>query len=260
MPVPSNGESSPVTAPTPVPAAARCRPDRRQLLVSVRNVAEMRVAADFADIVDFKEPAHGPLAAVDPSVWEDAVGANASRPASAQLSAALGEFEQAATIARQVPAHFSFAKVGPSGFRDPRRLSEMWRGIRQSLPSSVELVAVAYADFERAGCVSPETVASLAAEQGIQRCLIDTFTKDGRSTLDWLDLNRIQRISERMEATNTWWTLAGSLQLQHLERLREAGVQPDCLGVRGAVCADGRVGTLDAHRVRLWRETIEAAE
>lgn len=275
----------PVTNPLETPPGPAERPDRSgcagsqrprrgtwQLLVSVRSAEEARTAlCSSVDVVDLKEPRRGALAPVETRLWQQVAelrqrlspgepveGTPAGTSRGVPLSAALGERAEAVSVAAAVPSSFAFAKAGPSGCRTRGELLSLWQQIRRQLPGATELVAVAYADHRQAGCLPPESILQAAAEFGIRRALIDTFTKDGRSTLDHLGTPRLRDLSQLAVSCRLWWVLAGSLRLDMLSRCAAAGIAPDCVGVRGDVCRHDRTGRLDVERIRLWQEEIRA--
>jgi uncharacterized protein (UPF0264 family) len=232
-----------------------------QLLVSVRSRAEMEsVIGAGADIVDLKEPKAGPLAPTDPSLWEWAANHRKSiaRADSPKFSAALGEPDEAIACASRLPGEFDFAKAGPSGCGDRNRLWRLWEQVRGRLDDRIELVAVAYADFQVAGCPAPETVFRMAKEFGLRRCLLDTYRKDGRSSIEQLGMESLKRLAETAESQSLWWALAGSIRRTDPRRLDQNGIIPNCFGVRGDVCAGTREGTLQSERVRAWRSELDA--
>lgn len=232
-----------------------------KLLVSVRNLKEFRSVRDVGvDVIDLKEPRKGPLAPVDPSFWIDAAGALGPSPVPSRclLSAALGESAEARSVARDVPASFSFAKVGPSGCSSRSLLRQVWGEVREDLDDRVELVAVAYADSDDADCLTPEQVFVEAAEAGFRWCLIDTYTKNGRSSLDHLGTMRLQRLSLLSVQLRMRWALAGSIGRTHLAQLAAEGIDPDFVGVRGDVCHRDRTGELDPQQVRLWQQALRS--
>ncbi len=237
-------------------------PASPKLLVSVRDRNEMDMAIEAgADIVDFKEPRRGPLAPADRELWHHAAS-RWDRPVQSDqermpwLSAALGECEEANSIAHAVPFAFDFAKVGPSGCRNASRVIDLWAEIRCQLDDSIELVAVAYADWGVAGCPDPETLFDLASSQGFRRILIDTFQKDGRSTEDHIGTKGLVRLSRLACRHRLWWTLAGSVTASCVSKLAGHGVSPDCYGVRGDVCRNGRGGELCSDRIAEWKTVL----
>ncbi|MCC9658157.1 (5-formylfuran-3-yl)methyl phosphate synthase [Rhodopirellula halodulae] len=249
---------------SPRPSDLDCRPSasekskrKSRLLVSVRNLHEAQLAVDGGvDIVDFKEPLRGALAACDPHVWSEAVAAFAG--AGVMLSAALGESESAMQVASQVPAEFTFAKAGPSGCRSGEWLQRLWDQL--PVPESVALVPVAYADHETATTITPEEVLDAVIESGRSRLLIDTFVKDGRRLPDHLDRQRLTDILQKAQAHDVWVALAGSVRLREKHRLEREGCFPDCWGVRGDVCDNSdRCGLIDPGKISLWRRSCRTA-
>lgn len=225
-----------------------------QLLISVRSEQEIDAAiAGGADIVDLKEPSNGALAPTSVQLW-DSVSRKAHQYNSVRFSAALGESREAVSIAQSLPETFTFAKVGPSGCNTSDRMIGMWSNVSQRLNPAIELVAVAYADHEASKSLPAETVFSLAAEFGMRRCLIDTRVKDGRTTIDHLGMDGLQRLALCANENRLWWALAGSMRQDQVESLRGNFIQPDCFGVRGDVCKSGREGTLSASRVMQWKQ------
>jgi len=225
-----------------------------RLLVSVRSEQEIDTAIDGgADIIDLKEPRNGPLAPTETEIWES-VSRRATDPTSIQFSAALGESKDALAIASSVPKQFAFAKVGPSDCDTAIGLRQLWSEVRKRLDPKIELVAVAYADHGASNGLPAETVFSLAADFGFDRCLIDTYAKDGRSTIDHLGIDGIEQLSLIAKKNQLWWALAGSICLDQATTLYRHSLNPDCFGVRGDVCEGGRTGELSILRVRRWKE------
>lgn len=228
-----------------------------KLLVSVRNRGELAtVLAGGVDIIDLKDPVRGPLAPADAELWSYAAALWEELRPSSTLSAALGERADAIQIASRLPSAFAFAKVGPSGCGSEDALGDLWAAVRRQLGGRVELVAVAYADFQAARSLPPGKIFQLAAAVGMQRCLIDTFIKDGRSTLDHLGVDSLASLANAAKETGLWWTLAGSINVNCVSLLRRHAVLPDCFGVRGDVCRQGRAGVLSSDRVKIWKESL----
>ncbi len=227
-----------------------------QLLVSVRDLSEARVAISAGvDIVDLKEPHEGPLAPVESAIWRDVADFSDSVENGVVLSAALGEAEQARAIVDQIPEPFSFAKAGPSQCRNGQQLQQLWADVRSELEAT-ELVAVAYADSSPADCMPVEDIIVEAEKAGLKRCLIDTFTKDGRSTLDHFDLERLSKIGGLCSELGLWWALAGSIRLDQLDVIARLRFPPSCIGVRGDVCTHDRTSTLCEDRILQWQASL----
>jgi uncharacterized protein (UPF0264 family) len=228
-----------------------------KLLVSIRNRDELAaVMAVGVDIIDLKEPRRGPLAPADAELWSHAASLWSAGSPTSLLSAALGERADAIQIAGRLPSAFAFAKVGPSGCRSAGDMRDLWAAVGERLDDRIELVAVAYADFQAARSLHPEAIFQLAAKAGFARCLIDTCVKDGRSTLDHLGMDGLASLASVATEAGLWWTLAGSIRVDCVSLLRQHAVWPDCLGVRGDVCRRGRAGTLSSQRVTIWKESL----
>ena len=210
--------------------------------------------AAFVDIIDLKEPSRGPLAAVDPHLMEQ-IAQQCTSFEHLKLSVALGESTEAVVPAGELPETVKFAKMGVSGIRSVTELVDKWHDVRLRLPASTDLVAVAYADHKAANCLSPQDVLATAIEFGLSRILIDTFEKTGRSSLQAMTKESLASFASRA-GNRMWWAMAGSLNEQSLQRMSELGIAPNCLGVRGQVCEQGRASNLSIERCREWRNAV----
>lgn len=232
------------------------------LLVSVRDQDELlEVRKSAVKIIDLKEPRLGPLAPADESFWRiaDQLWQQTSGETAFLLSAALGEQEQAKRVATSLPGSFAFAKVGPSGCGTPANLCALWDQIRQSLSETTELVAVAYADWKSANCLPPDVIFRLAGAHGFKRCLIDTYKKDGKSTVDHLGYEVLNDLHQIVGQQRQWWTLAGSIRRPVVDELQDLGWLPDCFGIRGDVCLGTRTTRVDHDLVQAWCKRLSRA-
>ncbi len=223
-----------------------------RLLVSVMDPGEVGAAlAGGADIVDVKDPTAGPLGAPAPHVIR-AVRAALPRPY--LMSAALGDAIQfsdslAGSARDAAKNQVDFVKVGLVGGR--RYAEELLRrlvDVTGEVNPETRVVALAYADSRRDISVSPFSLPGLAAAAGAHAVMLDTEHKDGISLLGHLQESRLAQFVALGRAAGLWVGLAGSLGLPEIERLRE--LEPDVVGVRRAVCRDGRGGRVDAALVR----------
>ena len=226
-----------------------------RLLVSVSSPAEAESAlAGGAALIDVKEPSRGPLGRADRGVIEAVLERVGGR---VPMSAALGELVDTpiCSLVNGAGDGLTFVKWGLAGCgQRPRWRQELiaLRALIEGGPgggSGCGVVAVAYADWNRANAPPPAEVAALAAEQHFAALLIDTWLKDGSTLLDWLPLPELAAIREGMRAAGVPVALAGSLGLEQIRALR--GLGPNWFAVRGAVCRDGqRGGVVEAERVR----------
>ena len=256
----------PNAPPSQLRKAAKTAPGivKPQWLVSVRDLAEATRAVEFkVDLLDFKEPFRGALAPVAVQIWQQVARQAASWSTAGNdgpmLSAALGESDRAVGLADQVPPRFAFAKAGPSGCSTADQTRGLWDAVRARLPDRVELVAVAYADHRSADCLPAEEILDLAARHGFRRILLDTFEKNGRSSIDLMNARLID-FGRQAHGRRLWWSLAGSITLRQVTRIGELipppEFRPDCFAVRGDVCDGDRIGTLSADKMRRWMRAL----
>jgi uncharacterized protein (UPF0264 family) len=213
------------------------------LLVSVRSPDEAEAAlAGGAALIDVKEPAHGSLGCAG----TEAIAAVVQRVAGRRpVSAALGELgEVSADVA--VPG-LAYVKWGLAGWGE----RSDWRQAlgRAAAEVACRPVAVAYADWQRAGAPSPREVCAFACARGWGAFLVDTCHKDGRTLLDWLTIAELSGLIAECRTAGVPVALAGSLGPAQMAQLR--GLRPDWFAVRGAACrGERRTGAIDATAVR----------
>ncbi len=119
-------------------------------------------------------------------------------------------------------------------------------------------MAVAYADAQQAQASDVDEVYEHLLGIGQRVLLLDTFEKDGRSLLDWLDQATIEQLVTRCRTAGVRVALAGSLGFDEIRALKR--LQPDWFAVRGAACQGRQRNTaIDAGRVRQLVELIENA-
>ena len=225
------------------------------LLVSVRSAAEVDAALDGgADLIDVKEPAKGPLAPAEAEVVAaviDAVDARVS------VSAALGEWSpNAITEAHwHLELPLQYVKWGLAGYAATPGWGEDLLDTRRELPIGTEMVAVAYADWEKANSVPPAEVAKFAKRFRFRAFLLDTWGKDGKTLIDFMSAKEIAELVDGLKRVYTTVSIGGSLRPEQLKQLK--GVAPDYFAVRSSACAAGkRDGVIDATRVRRWKDAL----
>lgn len=229
------------------------------LLVSVDSVEEARIAATFPiAIIDFKNPAAGALGRCCDAVLREV--SHLSRPALG-FSAACGELldllngpDEGSSAddvdAGALPKGFRFLKAGPAQLEQAPALEYRMQRFAAACDQGVAPVAVAYADHEAAHALTPERIAELAIKLRFQWFLLDTMTKDGRSLIDWLSIERIKTLIDLCHQNRMRIVLAGSISLPLADQLLPLG--PDLLGVRGAVCHTDRTSQIDPRKIEAW--------
>lgn len=223
-----------------------------RLLVSVRKASEVAAAlAGGAELIDVKEPAHGPLGAADGATCEEVVRTVAGR---VPVSVALGELQQLPHDWHLRVAGCQFAKVGLAAAVGDRAWQQKWLTWQRQLPAGTSPVAVIYADWEQAVAPPPGEVLSFAAKHGCRTILIDTFDKSKGSLIEYFGATELAWLRQSTTRSQLQLALAGSLQLSHLPELIRW--QPDLIAVRSAACDGSREGTVSESCVAAIAQTI----
>ena len=249
--------------------AKRLQPATK-LLISVRNVQEAALVRDAGvDWIDLKEPQSGALGRASLSEAHAVAELLKDHP---QRSAALGELvELDEQVAFDFAPLFPFLKVGLSHLGCGGRSGSTWQARFESLARQLrkrgaELIPVAYADWLYCDAPSLQEVVRVAQRVGASHLLVDTFIKDSRGLLDWLNLDDLQRVVEALRAVNCGTVLAGSLKIVNAPQLLR--LQPAALAVRGAVCQSSaatpqsvtctpsRITPIDLGKVELWCSSV----
>ncbi|VTU01592.1 Uncharacterized protein OS=Blastopirellula marina DSM 3645 GN=DSM3645_23711 PE=4 SV=1: DUF556 [Gemmataceae bacterium] len=225
------------------------------LLVSVRSADEVAAAlAGGADLIDVKEPAKGALGPAEAEVVASVIDAVKGK---VPVSAALGEWSpNALTEAHwHMELKLNYVKWGLANYAPTPGWGEDLLDTRRELPVGTEMVAVAYADWERAKSVPPVELAKFAKRFRFKAFLLDTCVKDSKTLLDFMKPDEIQELVESLQRVYTTVAIGGSLRPEHLKPLKN--VTPDFYAVRSSVCAAGkREGVIDEARVKKWKDTI----
>lgn len=230
-----------------------------QLLVSVRDVSELRVAAAAAvDIIDLKDPEQGALGAVSESV----VSLCLAETAPASLSVVVGEFDgtPSASLKHRLDAMvgrgLGFLKIGVN-------LSEIDLGSARGatlaaspawLPSLGALLAAPVGAGERVVLVfyaeAPPPVECFAnlALAGVTGVMLDTRDKGTGSLLQRLCPSTLVDVISAARAARLKVGLAGRLALSDLPTVLR--LQPDVIGMRGGLCRRSvRTAALSPERI-----------
>jgi len=225
--------------------------NRPGLLVSVRSVEEAEAAlAGGADLIDVKEPSRGSLGRADDETIAAVVRVIGGRR---PVSAALGELRD--NPAPCFVAGLAYVKWGLAGLAYAPASDFAAFAAQPANNPRCRCVLVAYADWPRASAPRPEEVCELALRLGAAGLLVDTYQKDGRTLLDWLTVEEIERLCRGCRRNGLKIALAGSLGREEIARLRT--FKPDWFAVRGSACKDGsRGGSIEAENVRRLIELL----
>jgi (5-formylfuran-3-yl)methyl phosphate synthase len=234
-----------------------------ELLISVRSADEVAPAIEGgADIIDAKDPEHGGLGAVS---RVELARILALVPSHSPISVALGDVTTVDNVRTALDglefcgrAGVIYLKLGFAGVHSLARIRSMIAvagRMASSISRLARVVAVAYADADRAGTIAPAALPQLARGSGAAGVLLDTYLKDGRGLVDCLDTAELRGWVYTVRRAGLLAALAGALKPSDLGRLRE--LDPDVVGVRGAACEGGRGGRVSAARVLQLRETLD---
>ena len=223
-----------------------------RVLVSVANAADALVAlAAGADVIDAKNPTAGALGAVALEELRAIVDAiRDERPVTAALGdGSDGDPESAAYAFGAAGA--ALVKIGFAGMADRAEVESVLRAaIRGAKAGSARtgVVAVAYADADRAASIAPAVLIDVAARAGAEGVLIDTADKSGPGLHGLMSLRSLGQWVTRARGAGLLVAVAGKLTADDLWFARQAGA--DIAGVRGAACDGGRGGRISADKVR----------
>ena len=229
-------------------------------MVSVRNAGEAAQAVmGGADIVDAKDPAGGAITPVSPAELE---AIRAAVPTDHPLSAALGDVATTLQVHQAfgaVSVPLGFVKLGFRGMRDQVQILKLLGDAVEramALPGCPAVIAVAYADYQRADTLPPVDFPDLISQAGAHGLLVDTCFKDRGSLFGFLTPERLMALGKTLEREELMFALGGSLSLNQVPMARETGAR--VLGVRGAACRGGREGEVDDVLVRQLAEAVRS--
>jgi len=224
-----------------------------RLLVSVRSAAEAEAAlSGGASVIDVKEPTRGALGRADDAVIADVIAAVAGR---APVSAALGELRDRPGERLPLPLpSLAFVKCGLKGCAG--NSGDWWRSATDALAGAVRgaapscrMAVVAYADWRLAEAPPPDEVCTFVCRRPGWGLLLDTWSKDGLTLLDWMSRVEIDRMCRVCRNAGATIALAGSLGRGLIRTLKPTA--PDWFAVRGAACAGShRTAAVAADKVR----------
>lgn len=224
-----------------------------RMLVSVRSVAEARVAAQGgADFIDLKEPRDGALGALPIGTIAEVVQALRAQRSALPVSATIGDLAMTdldAILARVdavAACGVDYVKVGIERVAQARLVLD-------ALAGSGHAVVPVFIGDRGLDC---ELVAHACALK-FPALMVDTADKLAGSLFDVVSEAELQRFVSLVRASGALVGLAGALRRPQLARLSALG--PDFAGFRSAVCSGDRSGELDPERLRALAAALHAA-
>lgn len=224
-----------------------------RMLVSVRDVAEARVAAQGgADLIDLKEPGEGALGGLPIATIAEVVQSlRREQPSGLPISATIGDLPMralAAILARVdavAACGVDYVKVGIE--RDAAACA-----VLEALAASGHAVVPVFIGDRGLDFAAVEHACRL----GFAAVMVDTADKLAGSLFDVLRTSELQRFVDGVRASGALVGLAGALRRPHLAGLH--ALAPDFAGFRSAVCAGDRSGQLDPGRLGELRAALHA--
>lgn len=210
------------------------------LMVSVQNTPEaLEAVKGGADIVDVKNLQEALVGSAHPGI---AAEVRAAVPAEKHVSITLGVVpNQEGTVAMAVYAagmlNATSVKVGFMKTSYELAVSIL-RASRKALKGTeTKLIGSLFADNPLYEGLDPCLMIELAKEGRCDGFLIDTLTKDGRNLFDFISEDDLRQMVFQGKELGMSTALSGHLRLQDVDEL--ARINPDIVGVRGAVCMKG---------------------
>ena len=219
------------------------------LLVSAQNMDEVYEAdKGGADIIDVKNLQEAAVGSAHPSLVAQARNEVAAKK---HVSVTLGVVpNQAGTVAMAVHAaavmDATSVKVGfiETTYDDAVFILRECRRALQGF--GTKLIGSLFADnvlYEEG--LDPLLMVKLALDGECDGFLIDTLVKDGRNLFDFIPEPKLKEMVLEAKQAGLSTALSGHLKLDNLDEL--ARINPDIVGVRGAVCSSG-----DRDRTVAW--------
>ncbi|PKB79148.1 MAG: hypothetical protein BZY88_14795 [SAR202 cluster bacterium Io17-Chloro-G9] len=227
------------------------------LMVSVQNVAEaLEAEQGGADVVDVKNLQEALVGSGHPNIVQDV---RSIIPVEKHVSVTLGVVpNQPGTVAMAAYAagvlNATSVKVG---FRqaDYEMAVEVLRESRLALDGfNTKLIGSLFADnvlYE--GGLDAHRMVELAKDGECDGFLIDTLSKDGRNLFDFIPEEELREMVFQGKELGLSTSLSGHLKITDLDEL--ARINPDIVGVRGAVCSRG-----ERDRAIAWEAVAEFKE
>ena len=225
------------------------------LLISVKNPHEaLDALSGGASWIDVKEPANGPLGR---ATFETIANVSAFVRGHSFISAAGGELSEYPLVLNNLDNfhRYSVIKFGTSMLTEASIACNALTAIRHTLPYGISIALAGYVDHLRSNSPPPKSIISICADIGCKYFLLDTYIKDRSSLFDWLEPALLQEIREKTSQNNIKLILAGSLQINDVEKIRQ--INPDVVAIRGAACLRcDRNSNIDRAKVRQWHQKL----
>jgi uncharacterized protein (UPF0264 family) len=206
-------------------------------MVSVQNLPEaLEALHGGADIVDVKNLQEALVGSAHPGVVKEV---REAIPLDRHASVTLGVVpDQVGTVAMAVyTAGVLKATSVKVGFMTTEydRAVQILLASREALGGfDTKLIGSLFADNPLYDSLDPHRMVELASDGRCDGFLVDTLTKDGRNLFDFLSEEDLRDMVFEGKQLGMSTALSGHLRIDNLDEL--ARINPDIVGVRGAVC------------------------
>lgn len=210
------------------------------LMVSVQNLNEATQALKGgADIVDVKNLQEALVGSAHPLVVKQV---REEVPPEHHASVTLGVVpNQIGTVAMAVYTagvlNATSVKVGFMNTEYQDAVDILLASKEALQGTETKLIGSLFADNHLYTGLEPRLMVSLAKDGQCDGFLVDTLTKDGRNLFDFLTEDELREMVVAGKELGMSTALSGHLRLEDLDEL--ARINPDIVGVRGAVCQKG---------------------
>ena len=221
-----------------------------QLLVSVKNLAEAKMALDLnVDFIDLKNPADGALGALAPDVIEQVVQFVACRKL---ISATIGNLAmQPESIIQQIQQTERLGvDIVKVGFTNEPLATACIKAIHDA-HFKTKIIGVLFADH----LPKIELISFFAAAK-FHGVMLDTQAKTTKNLFDYMSEKDIEKFILTAKAASILIGLAGKLSFQSVGSA--LNLAPDFIGVRSAVCRAGvREGTISSLKIKALKKLLQ---
>ena len=232
------------------------------LMVSVQNLPEALEAlhggADIVDVKNLQEALVGSAHPLTVKAVRDAI------PMERHSSVTLGVVpNQAGTVAMAVYAagvlNATSVKVGFMTTEYEQAVETLLE-CREALNGfETKLIGSLFADNPLYGGLEADHMVELARAGQCDGWLIDTLTKDGRNLFDFMPELQLREMVLEGKESGMSTALSGHLRMSDVDEL--ARINPDIVGVRGAVCQKGdRASAVHRDAVGEFRRQLDLRE
>ena len=210
------------------------------LMVSVQNMKEAKQALKGdADIIDVKNLQEALVGSAHPCLVKEV---RDFVPEERHTSVTLGVVpNQVGTVAMAVYSagllNATSVKVGFMKTEYETAVEILLASKEALFGTDTKLIGSLFADNGLYDGLDPNKMVDLAKDGECDGFLIDTLTKDGRNLFDFMSEEILTDIVYQGKSMGISTALSGHLRLDNLDEL--ARINPDIVGVRGAVCSKG---------------------